>query len=126
MIVDLRIRVLPVSFVFVGDGEQRDQLVEMKSSYALERLYIVDPVAHEAVPSLIRQADILIMSYRDTGEDIAGMIGSKFFEYCASSKPVIVHGPGVASAVGLLENRKWVGLSGRQSGGPAANFAGCT
>jgi len=96
VIAEPQIRELPISFVFVGDGEQRDQLVEAKSSYALDKLYIIDPIAHEAIPSLIRQADILIMSYKDTGEEIAGMIGSKFYEYCASGKPVIVHGPGVA------------------------------
>lgn len=87
----------PISFHFVGDGEQIEHLLELQRIHSLDRLFIHPPVSREAVASLLRQADVLLMSYKKDTRHIPGMIGSKFYEYCASGKPILVFSYGIGS-----------------------------
>ncbi len=62
---------------------------------------MVPPVALDAVPNLLKQADMLLSTYADKPGSI---VGSKILEYCAAGKPVLLHGPKV-SRDRLLERK---------------------
>lgn len=91
------IKGLPFSFFFIGDGEQSARMAQLKKKYSLDRVIIHTPVSRHEVVSILDQADVLLMSYKKDSRHISGMIGSKFYEYCASGKPILVFGYGVAS-----------------------------
>jgi glycosyltransferase involved in cell wall biosynthesis len=91
---DSRIRDLPVQFVFVGDGECLEECRGLVREMASRNVSLVPAVPLEEVPGLLAQADVLLCSFR---MDAESQLGSKFYEYCAAGKPILVHGQGPAS-----------------------------
>ncbi len=90
MLAESGIRKLPVDFVFVGSGERLEACQEIVARLHMDHVQFVPPVALELVPSLLKQADLLVSSYSDSPSTL---IGSKIVEYCAAGKPVLLHGP---------------------------------
>lgn len=90
---DERVRSLPVDFIIVGDGQMRDECVDLIERLALDNVVMLPPVPLEEVPSLLSQADILICSYKAEAD---GVMGAKVYEYCAAGKPILIHGRSVA------------------------------
>jgi len=92
-----RVRTLPVDLVVMGDGERAPRCRRLVDELRLDNVRVLPPVPLAHVPALLRQADLLVSSYRTQDREIAGMIGSKFYEYCAAGIPLLVRGTGVAA-----------------------------
>lgn len=76
-----------VRFVIVGDGDQRKILEEKyKSNPSISFIGSVDK---RFVPSILVQADVCVMCYRQTRLTRYGGSQNKLFEYMAAGKPVL-------------------------------------
>jgi colanic acid biosynthesis glycosyl transferase WcaI len=91
------VRRLPIDLVLIGGGELTGAIDAVIRDRKMENARLLPAVALEQVPGLLSSADALVTSYRTMDADIAGMIGSKLYEYCAAAKPILVHGTGVAA-----------------------------
>lgn len=91
---DRRIRSLPLDIVLIGDGECANNCMKLINRDKLENIRIMQPVPHECVPSILARGDILLCSYKRHRE---ALLGSKFYEYCAAGKPILVYGESHAS-----------------------------
>lgn len=108
------VNALPISFLLVGDGEQKPEIEALIRNNSVDNVFLLDPVAREEIPKLLLNADILLMSYCDSEKSIPGMIGSKFYEYCAAGKPIIVHGDGMATSIVSDIGNGWVTPNGNE------------
>lgn len=74
-------------FVIVGDGDQREILEQKYKSNP--SIIFVGPVEKKCVPSILVQADVCVMCYRQTRLTRYGGSQNKLFEYLASGSPVL-------------------------------------
>jgi colanic acid biosynthesis glycosyl transferase WcaI len=88
-IAHVRIRELPIDFVIVGDGQYFSRCRNIVITRGLSNVRMLGAVLPEAAEVMMRQADILICSYRNQD---GVPLGSKFYEYCATGRPILVHG----------------------------------
>lgn len=88
---DKEIRKLPIDFIIVGGGECLPVCEKIIQSNKLKNVRILPPVDIGWVPNILRQADILIMSQKPNPFSF----GSKFCEYLASGKPLLVNSTGI-------------------------------
>jgi len=72
-------------FVFCGDGNQKDQLVELAKG--VSSISYMAPVSKEEYPNLLFAADILIVNERATVGDMS--LPSKLTSYLTVGKPII-------------------------------------
>ncbi|GAA4840234.1 glycosyltransferase family 4 protein [Actinomycetospora corticicola] len=78
-------RGLPVRFVLVGDGHQRNHLQAL--GCGIDRLQILDPLPDGEFETALRAADVLVLNERP---EIAEMcVPSKLTSYFASGRPVV-------------------------------------
>jgi colanic acid biosynthesis glycosyl transferase WcaI len=94
VVADPRIGALPFDLAIVGDGECKLECQNTLNELNPPNVSIFPTVPLESVPSVIMQADILVLSFKN---DINAAISSKFYEYCASGKPIIVFGDNIAA-----------------------------
>ncbi len=80
-----------VEVVLVGDGAERDRLVQLARQ--AEHVHVLPPVPPEQVPGLLADVDVGIVALRDVPA-FRGVLPSKLFEYFASCLPVLVLGGG--------------------------------
>lgn len=92
---DPLIRSLPVDLAIVGDGQFRGECEQVVDTCRLENVTFYPPVEPAYVGEHLSQADVLVCSFRND-DDIP--LCSKFYEYCASGKPILVHGKNLAGA----------------------------
>jgi glycosyltransferase involved in cell wall biosynthesis len=93
-VADSRIRRLPVDFCIIGDGEQVEACQELIARRGLGNVRILPALPLEWIPAVLAQADILVCSY---SKGTTTVLGAKVYEYCASGKPILVHGDGAAA-----------------------------
>jgi glycosyltransferase involved in cell wall biosynthesis len=72
-------------FVLCGDGNQREQLLEL--ARGVSSISYMEPVSEEEYPNLLLAADILIVNERDTVGDMS--LPSKLTSYLIVGKPII-------------------------------------
>jgi glycosyltransferase involved in cell wall biosynthesis len=104
-LADERIRALPIDFAILGDGQFAGRCSEKVARYGLTNVWVLPSIPLEQVGYALRQADVLMCSYRN--EDYVPL-GSKFYEYCASGRPILVHG---TNAAGELVSRIGNGIA---------------
>ncbi len=78
-----------VNFRFVGDGSQKDELIKFAEEQILRNVKFENPVPRAKMPSLLQEADILLIHFEDLELYQYGVSPNKLFEYMASGKPVI-------------------------------------
>jgi len=104
-LADPRIAALPLDFVFVGDGQHRGVCEQFLMGNHQGHIRILPSVDPGGVPAVLAQADLLLCSFRD---DSDSALGTKFLEYCALGKPILVSGK---SQAGLLVSQIGNGLA---------------
>ena len=72
-------------FVLCGDGNQKEQLLELASG--VSAISYMKPVSEEEYPNLLQAADILIVNERNTVGDMS--LPSKLTSYLTVGKPII-------------------------------------
>ena len=73
--------------VLVGDGPEKDELVESARARGLRNITFLDPQPKEAIPELLASADIAVVALRTR---ILGAVPSKLYEAMASGLPVVL------------------------------------
>ena len=78
-----------VNFRFVGSGSIKEELVQQASDLGLNNVSFEPPVSRSQMPSLLQEADVLLIHFEDLELYQYGVSPNKLFEYMASGKPVI-------------------------------------
>jgi glycosyltransferase involved in cell wall biosynthesis len=87
-----------IAFVLVGDGAERDRLVERCRSMALPNVRILPQVPHEQVPVVWAGSDAAIVPLRSSAT-FERVIPSKMFEAMALRRPIILGIRGYAQRI---------------------------
>ncbi len=87
-LTDPQLRTLPLDLVFIGDGECAMRCRQIVEEHHLTSVSIKKPVPLSQVPAILRQADLLLGTFRDG----TTAIGAKVCEYFAAGKPVLIVG----------------------------------
>jgi glycosyltransferase involved in cell wall biosynthesis len=77
-----------VSFIFIGDGEQKSNLIQLAKSLDLKNVYFEDPVPGDLVPDYLVHADICLTNLMKI-ESFKLVRPNKLFQYMALGKPII-------------------------------------
>lgn len=85
-----------LTFVLVGDGPQKQQLMDWANSHALTNVRFLDAVSRENMPSLVASADIALIPLR---KRIFGAVPSKLYEAMGVGVPVVLMTGGEAEQI---------------------------
>jgi glycosyltransferase involved in cell wall biosynthesis len=80
----------PITYVFVGQGPEKPALRDKAARLGLNNVHFHDPVPKRAVPTLLAQSDILIMSWRQQALYRFGISPNKLMDYMMSAKPIVM------------------------------------
>ncbi|MFH1071599.1 MAG: glycosyltransferase family 4 protein, partial [Candidatus Glassbacteria bacterium] len=98
------VKSLPVDLAIVGDGECEPVCREIIEREELKGIRIYSPVSLDWVPALLSSADLLVLSQKP---DLFSL-GSKFYEYCATGKPMIANSSGILARTIRKVDCGWV------------------
>jgi glycosyltransferase involved in cell wall biosynthesis len=87
-----------ITFVFVGEGADKEKLVSHATSSGLTNVRFVDPVDKDGVRDFYAAADLCLIPLRDVPL-FAGFIPSKMFEILAMGRPILASVRGEAAAI---------------------------
>jgi glycosyltransferase involved in cell wall biosynthesis len=79
-----------VGFVFVGDGPEKENLMQAAKGY--EHIYFFDSVAKSEVMATLNEADVLVVSMLNTKLYRFGISLNKLNDYLLSGKPILFAG----------------------------------
>lgn len=77
-----------ISFIFIGDGEQKPNITDYANNLELENVYFEDPVPGSMVPDYLVHADICLTNLMKI-ESFKLVRPNKLFQYMALGKPII-------------------------------------
>lgn len=77
-----------ILFVLVGDGAEKNKLIDLAQSLRLDNIRFLDPVPKTDIPDILNAADLFILSLQGN-ELFRGVRPNKLFEYMAIGKPVV-------------------------------------
>ena len=78
-----------VSLVLVGKGLEKERLEQMIKSNKISNIKLLDPVPKRAIPSLLREMDILFLGWKRQPLYRFGICPNKLMDYMMAAKPVI-------------------------------------
>lgn len=78
-----------VQFVILGDGQEKEQLMQIAEQYALQNVVFFGAVPKTMVPSFLKEMDWLYAGWRKNDIYRYGISNSKITEYMFASKPII-------------------------------------
>jgi len=106
-LISRKISLLPINFDFFGDGEESQECKKIINESTDHDVRIYDLIPFEQVYEKLINADFLI--YSISSDNQFDGVGSKFYEYFASAKPILVCGKcNVMEIVKQLGNGWWV------------------
>ena len=77
----------PLRVVLVGDGPEKEALVDSSRRRRLRNVTFLEPQPRDAVPALLASADIAVVALRTR---LPGAVPSKLYEAMASGLPVVL------------------------------------
>lgn len=83
-----------IRLVFIGDGSQKDRLLERKSKEQLSNCIFLEPVPKTKLISFLHAADLGLMILDNVPAFYYGTSPNKFFDYIATGLPVLTNYPG--------------------------------
>lgn len=81
-----------IVFNFIGDGPLKEKYIRFCEENKLDNIRFYPVVSKDNIPSLLKQADILMTFVKKSNLYKYGISPNKLFEYLASSKPVLFSG----------------------------------
>ena len=87
-----------IHFLFVGEGAEKEQLVQQAQQAGLENVQFLDPVAKDAVKEFYALADVCLVPLRDIPL-FETFIPSKMFEMMAMARPIVASVRGEAAEI---------------------------
>lgn len=102
-----------VTFLFVGDGAERDDLIGIAARKGLENVRFIESQPRERMPAIWSVCDVALVHLRDS-DVFSEVIPSKIFEAMAMGIPTLLVAPeGVASDI-VLSTRSGVWVPAEQ------------
>jgi glycosyltransferase involved in cell wall biosynthesis len=86
-----------IKFVFIGDGMQKQELMERAAREDLSNCVFLDPVPKGELAELMQSADLGLMILANVEAFYFGTSPNKFFDYIAGGMPVLCNYPGWVS-----------------------------
>lgn len=80
---------LPIRFIFVGDGPEKNKLMKMVESSQLSNVDFDPSVPKYQISRVLRNADAFLLFSKDLPLYDYGLSPNKLFDYMATGKPVI-------------------------------------
>lgn len=87
-----------VLFVFVGDGADRDRLVQMVSSQDLSNVLFIPPQPVKMMPAFMSAADVLV-AHLDKAPFRLGTVPGKILNYMSCARPVLAGLEGIGADI---------------------------
>ncbi len=79
-----------VHFLFVGDGPEKERLVEKTQKWGLANINFYQSIPKDAVPNLLRAVDATVISWKESDlYQKYGISTNKLWDYMISAKPVV-------------------------------------
>lgn len=78
-----------VSLVLVGTGQEKDNLIQYSKEKLLDNIYFLDPINKLAIPSLLKEMDLLYIGLQKQSLFRFGISPNKMFDYMMAGKPII-------------------------------------
>lgn len=92
-----------IVFVLIGGGDKKKQLQQLAKDYDLMNILFLPPVSRREAPTWLQIADIFLL-LNIKGEFFKMNLQNKFFDYLASSKPIIFAGMGETAEIISVSN----------------------
>lgn len=80
-----------IKFIIIGDGDEKQKLIEYASRHNLDNVIFKDRVLKKYIPNILSKGDLNAVTVKDTDIGKYGVSWNKLFEYMASGRPVIVN-----------------------------------
>ncbi|GAA4706417.1 glycosyltransferase family 4 protein [Nocardioides conyzicola] len=80
----------PMSLRLVGQGKEKAALDRMARSLGLTTVTFEDPISKEDIPALLEEADVLVITWRDSPLYLNGISPNKLYDYMAAARPVVI------------------------------------
>lgn len=77
-----------ISFIFIGDGDQKNELIKLKEKYKLDNVYYENAVPGNLVADYLLHADICLTNLKKI-ESFKLVRPNKLFQYMALKKPIV-------------------------------------
>ncbi|KRQ87432.1 putative glycosyl transferase [Caloramator mitchellensis] len=78
-----------IDILLIGDGPEKEKLINMKNELGLENVSIYDPIKKYDVPFLLDGIDICLFNLKDLDVFKYGISPNKLFDYLCSAKPIL-------------------------------------
>ncbi len=95
---NIKINGKKVSFVFIGNGDNKESLVKLSKNLNLQSVYFEDAVPGSRIPQIIMNADVCLTNLKKI-ESFKLVRPNKIFQYMAARKPILCGIWGEASEV---------------------------
>lgn len=76
-------------FVLVGNGSEKEKLLELASKRGLDNISFLPPVPKRCIPSLLQSMDILYLGWHHNPLYRFGISPNKLMDYMMASKPIV-------------------------------------
>ena len=76
----------------IGEGEKKEELIRKAKENGLENLNFYPPVPKTSIPSILKEASLVIQTLKNTNLYKYGISSNKIYEYFAAAKPIIFSG----------------------------------
>jgi glycosyltransferase involved in cell wall biosynthesis len=90
-----------IEFVLVGDGPEKQDLMNMAQDLNLTDVHFLPPVPKNKVPEILQTADALLVPLKI---QLTGAVPSKLYESMAVGKPVLLVAQGEAASIVMNAN----------------------
>ncbi|EIW00670.1 LOW QUALITY PROTEIN: glycosyltransferase [Thermoanaerobacter siderophilus SR4] len=89
-----------IQFILIGDGVEKESLIEMANKKKLTNIVFLSPVPKKFIPTVLRKADLLLHSLKHMDVFKYGISPNKIFDYLASGRPILSN---VSASKGIIE-----------------------
>ncbi|WP_330949255.1 glycosyltransferase family 4 protein [Virgibacillus sp. MG-45] len=86
----LQDRDVPVSFILIGNGTEKERLVARARDEKIENIYFISSVPKEMIPSILKKANVGLLPLADSPVFKWGISPNKLFDYMGSELPVLL------------------------------------
>lgn len=83
-----------IKFAFIGDGKKKPELINTCMTNSIENCYFFDPLPKTSLRYVLKYAALGLMVLKNVEAFYYGTSPNKFFDYIASSLPVVNNYPG--------------------------------
>lgn len=87
-----------IMFLLIGDGKKKNELIELKNSYGLNNVMLINAQPKERMPEICRAADVCL-AILEKHEAFKTVYPNKVFDYMAVERPTIIAIDGVIREV---------------------------